>query len=224
MYKVLIVEDDPMVAMINEQYVTRHKDFEVVGKCADGNTALEFLERQSVDLIVLDVFMPYIDGFEFLRRIRERQIPAEVIMVTAADERDSLREALHLGVVDYLVKPFTFERFRLALDKFIAQSNAFAGPERVNQTNIDFLIDKSRNHIDGIYPKGIQSGTLQLILKFLTANADVWHTGDEIAEHTGLTAVTVRRYMSYLAEKGQVRAEMNYGTGGRPSVRYKFNA
>lgn len=223
MYKVLIVEDDPMVAMINEQYVTRHKDFEVVGKCADGNAALEFLERQSVDLIVLDVFMPYIDGFELLRRIRERQISAEVIMVTAADERDSLREALHLGVVDYLVKPFTFERFRLALDKFIAQSDAFTGPERVNQTNIDFLIDKSRNHIDGIYPKGIQAGTLQLILKFLTAHADVWHTGDEIAEHTGLTAVTVRRYMSYLADKGQVRAEMNYSTGGRPSVRYKFN-
>ena len=121
MYKVLIVEDDPMVAMINEQYISRNKQFCVVGKCKDGKSALEFLEKNSVDLIVLDVFMPYTDGFETLRQIRKKKISADAIMVTAANDRDSLEEALHLGVVDYLVKPFTFDRFRMAMDKFIAQ-------------------------------------------------------------------------------------------------------
>lgn len=221
MYKVLIVEDDPMVAMINEQYVARHDGFEVVGKCGDGNSALDFLDKNAVDLIVMDVFMPYTDGFETLRQIRERQIPTDVIMVTAANERDSLREALHLGVVDYLVKPFTFERFRMALDKFIAQRDALEGLEKVNQKNIDFLIDKSRKNADELHPKGIQDKTLQLILAHLGDKGGQWLTGDELAESTGLTGVTVRRYMSYLIEKGLAEGDMNYSTGGRPSMLYR---
>ena len=90
MYKVLIVEDDPMVTMINEQYVKKNKNFEIVGKCSDGLSALEFLEHNEVDLIVLDVYMPHMDGFETLRRIRNKQIAVEVIMVTAANDRNSL--------------------------------------------------------------------------------------------------------------------------------------
>ena len=124
MYKVLIVEDDPMVAMINEQYISKNKQFSVVGKCKDGKSALEFLEKQEADLVVLDVFMPQMDGFETLRQIRKKQISVDVIMVTAANDRESLEEALHLGIIDYLVKPFTFERFRIALEKFIAQTGA----------------------------------------------------------------------------------------------------
>ena len=124
MYKVLIVEDDPMVAMINEQYIKRNKNFEIVGNCSDGLSALEFLENNTVDLLILDVFMPKMDGFETLRQIRNKQIAVDAIMVTAANERESLEEALHLGIVDYLVKPFTFDRFQMALEKYIAQNNA----------------------------------------------------------------------------------------------------
>ena len=124
MYKVLIVEDDPMVAMINEQYIKRNKNFTVVGKCKDGRSAISFLEANEVDLMILDVYMPLMNGFEALRAIRNKNISVDVIMVTAANDRDSLEEALHLGIVDYLVKPFTVDRFGVALDKFIAQHNA----------------------------------------------------------------------------------------------------
>ena len=164
MYKVLIVEDDPMVAMINEQFVSRHKDFTVSNKCSDGKSALECLEDNDVDLIILDVYMPYMDGFETLRQIRKKQIPVDVIMVTAANEREQLKEGLHLGVVDYLVKPFTFERFKVALDKFITQVEALKDLDKVNQKNIDFLIDKSRKTTNELYPKGIQEKTLQTII------------------------------------------------------------
>ena len=140
MYRVLIVEDDPMVAMINEQYVRKHKQFQVVGRCRDGKAALEFLENNEADLMILDVFMPQMDGFETLRQIRKRQIPVDVIMVTAANERESLEEALHLGIVDYLIKPFTFERFRMALDKYIAHMDALNDLDTLNQKIIDFII------------------------------------------------------------------------------------
>ena len=221
MYKVLIVEDDPMVAMINEQYIKRNKNFEIVGKCNDGLSALDFLENNAVDLLILDVFMPKMDGFETLRQIRNKQITVDAIMVTAANERESFEEALHLGVVDYLVKPFTFDRFQMALEKYIAQNNALKDVETLNQKNIDHIIDNSRKKSDDLFPKGIQEKTLELIMEYLNTNKSIWFTGDEIAEKVNLTGVTVRRYMNYLAESGRVVSEMNYETGGRPCMLYK---
>lgn len=223
MYSVLIVEDDPMVAMINEQFVSRHKDFTVVEKCSDGESALQYLEGNKVDLVIMDVYMPVMDGFETLRQIRKKQIEVDVIMVTAANEAESLKQGLHLGVVDYLVKPFTFERFKIALDKFLAQADALKDLEKLNQRSIDNLIDKSRKTVDELHPKGIQEKTLQLILEHLRANANNWLTGDEIAEKVGLTGVTVRRYMTHLTETGKVIGDMNYETGGRPCMIYKIS-
>ena len=221
MYKVLIVEDDPMVAMINEQYIKRNKNFEIVGKCNNGLSALDFLENNTVDLLILDVFMPKMDGFETLRQIRNKQITVDAIMVTAANERKSLEEALHLGIVDYLVKPFTFDRFQMALEKYIAQNNALKDIETLNQKSIDHIIDNARKKSEDLYPKGIQEKTIELIMEYLKVNKNTWFTGDEIAEKVNLTGVTVRRYMNYLAESGKVVGEMNYETGGRPCMQYK---
>ena len=221
MYKVLIVEDDPMVAMINEQYVMKNKNFSVCGKCKDGLSALEFLETNSVDLIIMDVYMPKLDGFETLHQIRKKKISADVIMVTAANDRDSLEEALHLGIVDYLVKPFTFDRFQTALQKYITQQKALSELDTLNQKNIDFIIDSSRKKSEDLHPKGIQEKTLSIISEHLKENKNKWLTGDEIAEKTGITAVTVRRYMNYLVETGKAQGEINYETGGRPCMLYK---
>ena len=207
--------------MINEQYIKRNKNFEVVGQYNDGRSALAFLENNDVDLLILDVYMPKMDGFETLRRIRNKQITVDAIMVTAANDRESLEEALHLGIVDYLVKPFTFDRFQMALEKYIAQSNALKDIDTLSQTSIDHIIDNSRKKSEGLFPKGIQEKTLLLIMEHMKSNRNVWFTGDEIGEQVGLTGVTVRRYMNYLAESGRVISEINYETGGRPCMRYK---
>ena len=222
MYKVLIVEDDPMVAMINEQYIKRNKNFELVGKCSNGSSALDFLDNNDVDLLILDVYMPKMDGFETLRRVRNKKITVDAIMVTAANDRASLEEALHPGIVDYLVKPFTFDRFQMALEKYISQNNALRDFETLNQKNIDHIIDNTRKKSDDLYPKGIQEKTVDLIMEYLKANEGKWFTGDDIAEKVGLTGVTVRRYMNYLAESGRVTGEMNYETGGRPCMKYRI--
>ncbi len=222
MYRVLIVEDDPMVAMINEQYIRRNKKFSVVAKCKDGRSALDFLSKNEVDLLIMDVFMPYMDGFETLRQVRERKIAVEAILVTAANDRDSLEEAMHLGIVDYLVKPFTFERFQMALDKYISQKNALKDFDTLSQKNIDFIIAHAHKKNEDVLPKGIQEKTLQLILTYLKENSGMWLTGDVIAENVGLTGVTVRRYMNYLVEMGKVQGEMNYETGGRPRMLYRL--
>lgn len=223
MYKVLIVEDDPMVAMINEQYIKRNKHFSVVGICRDGAAALRFLEQEPVDLVIMDVYMPQMDGFETLREMRSRKLAADAIMVTAANDLAALEEALHLGVVDYLIKPFTFGRFQTALDKYISQRGALHALDLLNQTSIDHIIDTAHRKSEELLPKGIQEKTLQLILEHMEGHAGIWFTGDQIAAQVGLTGVTVRRYMSYLAQSGRVTGEMNYETGGRPCMRYRID-
>ena len=223
-YRVLIVEDDPMVSMINEQYVNRNKAFRVVEKCKDGKSALEYLENNDVDLIILDVYMPLMDGFETLRQIRKNKKSVNIIMVTAANDRASLEEALHLGVVDYLVKPFTYDRFRIALDKYVSHLSVLKDLDTLNQKNIDFIIDNAHKKSEELYPKGIQEKTLQTILDEMKKNPSKWMTGDEIAERIGLTGVTVRRYLNYLTEKGILLSEIDYETGGRPCMRYRKNA
>jgi len=221
-YKVLIVEDDPMVSMINEQYVNRNKAFHVAAKYKDGKSALEYLENNDVDLIILDVYMPLMDGFETLRQIRKNKKSVDIIMVTAANDRASLEEALHLGVVDYLVKPFTYDRFRIALDKYISQIAALKDIDTLNQKNIDFIIENAHKKSEELYPKGIQEKTLQTILEEVKKNPSSWVTGDELAERIGLTGVTVRRYLNYLTEKGVLHSDIDYETGGRPCMKYRL--
>lgn len=223
MYKVLIVEDDPMVAMINEAYVNRNKQFEVIGTCRDGAQAIAFLQAHPADLLVLDVYMPHMDGFETLRQIRNSQITVDAIMVTAANDRNSLEEALRLGIVDYLVKPFTFDRFQMALEKYIAQHHALKELDTLNQKSIDHIMDNTRKRKDAMFPKGIQEATLQTIVNHLHKSPAQWFTGEEIAAQVGLTSVTVRRYMNYLAETGRIVSKMDYETGGRPCMRYKMH-
>lgn len=220
MYQVLIVEDDPMVAMINEQFILKNRSFQVAGKCRNGKSALDFLHSHPVDLIILDVYMPQMDGLETLRQIRAEKLAVDIIMVTAANERESLESALHLGVMDYLVKPFTYERFQMALEKFIMQRRALQETDKLNQREIDYIVESNRRKNDNGYPKGIQEKTLHLITDYLELHSGEWVTGDQIAGETGLTVVTVRRYMSFLMDSGKASGEMNYETGGRPCMTY----
>ena len=230
MYNVLIVEDDPMVAMINEQYVCRNKNFKVVKSCRNGQEALEYLDNNTVDLIIMDVFMPYMDGIEALKKIREKKIDTEVIMVTAANDPATLEETMHLGVMDFLIKPFAFERFQIALEKFASKTEALRGVHgTIDQSYVDNLISSGKpapavhanplENPDSELPKGIQQKTLKMLVEYMK-NTEGWIPGDKISQDVGLSSVTIRHYMNYLSEIHEIRSTINYSTGGRPSVLY----
>ena len=227
MYKVLIVEDDPMVAMINEQYVLKNKNFCVAKTCRNGQEALDYLataDGNSIDLVIMDVFMPYLNGVDVLKKIRERKLDCEVIMVTAANDPSTLEETMHLGVIDFLIKPFAYERFQVALEKFIANEEAFRGANKtIDQSYVDSLISNqnSSHSFEKELPKGIQKKTLDLLTDYMNEKGG-WVSGDQISEDVGLSNVTVRHYMSYLMEIKKITGEINYETGGRPSMLYKI--
>ena len=83
MYNVMIVEDDPMVASINQQYLERNQNLKIVGQFRNGQEALEYLENNGADLAVVDYYMPIMDGLEFVRKCHEKNIKTDVIIVTA---------------------------------------------------------------------------------------------------------------------------------------------
>ena len=220
MYKIMIVEDDPMVAMINEQFVNRCGGFSVTHRCSNGEDALAILGSAPVDLVIMDVYMPRLDGIETLKKIREKDIPLSVIMVTAANDNSTVEEAVRLGAIDYLVKPFTFDRFKQALEKFRSGKQVLDADRTLDQKNIDILLGNAPAVRQEQEPKGIQDKTRERLMDCLAVSGE-WLTGEEISEKTELSVVTVRKYMNYLVDTGEVQGRMNYETGGRPCMLYR---
>ena len=225
MYHIIIVEDDPMVASINEQYVRQNQEFSLDGIFHNGRDALAFLETHDViDLAIVDTYMPVMDGMTFLREVRARKIPLTAIMITAANASNEIEEALHLGVVDYIIKPFSNERFRAAIDRFLEAKKTLERPGAIDQNTLDNMFHaRLKLGQDAESPvKGIQMPTLRKIEAILIEEKDKFLSCDEISAATDLSRITVRRYLNYLLEGNKITSTIEYATGGRPSIRYKI--
>lgn len=221
MYKVIIVEDDPMVAMINNHYIEQDTRFSVVQSFRNGNDAFQYLSENQVDLAILDVYMPVLDGLSLLKKIRTAEINTDIIMVTASNDKNTLDTVLNFGVVDYLVKPFVQARFQQALDKFVEYSNQKKNICVVDQNKIDEILNcehSANNNIE--LPKGIQEKTLNKIRELMRKTPRSGHTSEQIAEILDISKVTVRKYMHYLTKNREVIEQINYDTGGRPCMIY----
>ena len=219
MYRVVIVEDDPMVSLLNRTFTEKDSRFHVVQTCSDGRAALEWLSHNPADLVILDVYMPLCTGVELLRSLRAQAIPVDAIMVTAANDAASVDTLLKMGVVDYLVKPFTYERFQQALDTFCRHREAVAG-ETVAQSALDRLFSSAPAGERQI-PKGLQESTLEKVRACLRQAPPQGLPSEALSRATGLSAVTVRRYVNYLVERGEAVSTVNYDTGGRPCRLYR---
>jgi len=159
MIKVLIVEDDPMVAELNRRYLAKIEGFVVKGIAANYQQALEFLACEDVDLMLVDIFMPGMNGLELLGKIRTCGHAVDVIMVTAARDTESLKTALRLGAIDYLIKPFEFERLHMAMQKYKARVEGIHCRQTVCQHDIDDHLLGRRSRC--ALPKGLDKITLQ---------------------------------------------------------------
>ena len=223
MYKVIIVEDDPMVASINQQYLERNQNLKIVGQFRNGQEALKYLKDNQADLAVVDYYMPVMDGLEFVRKCHENNIKTDVIIVTAANTAQDISEFLQMGIVDYLVKPFTCERFQKAIDKYLYRKNLAKQDKTLDQSEIDRLLSQDRDLRPAekvVLEKGLQEQTLERIRTYLTEHKGILMSSNEIAGEVNLSRITVRRYMNYLVENREIISQIDYSTGGRPSIKY----
>ena len=218
-----IIEDDPMVAQINRQYLQQFSGFEVDGIFDNGRDASEYLRRHQPDLAILDVYMPAVSGIELPRWMRGENIKSAVIMVTAATETDIVDQALQLGIVDYLIKPFTFLRFQEAVQKYLRKVDLLRSTTTVNQAVVDRLLSNEptlREADHSELRKGLNQKTLTAVGDYLRQHSSDKHTCESLSVRIGLSKVTIRRYLNYLIETGFVLSSIDYETGGRPRVVY----
>lgn len=218
MYEVVIVEDNPMVSALNRRFVEADGRFHIVADFSSGREALRWLFSHPVDLVLLDVFMPVLTGTQLLRELRAGGVGTDAIMVTAAHDTQTLNELLKLGIIDYLVKPVSQIRFKQALDIFCRKRDTLAGEKPVTQSEIDALLHTKPVSYE--IPKGLQAGTVEKIRAEMAAGDET--TCEALSATTGLSVVTVRRYLNYLLEIAEVQSRINYDTGGRPSVVYSL--
>ena len=114
MIRTLVVDDDFMAVSVHRQFVERIPGFEVVGEATTGAEARALVERLRPDLVLLDIYLPDENGIELMRRLRASDSRADVIAITSAKDVDVLRDAMQLGVVHYIVKPFTFSTLNVS--------------------------------------------------------------------------------------------------------------
>ncbi|HVV12405.1 response regulator [Amycolatopsis sp.] len=214
MILVLVVEDEPVAAEAHRQYVERVAGFTVAGVVHSGAEALRFCERHHVDLILLDFYLPDTHGLAVCRALRAAGSTADVIAVTSARDLTVVKAAVSAGVVQYLLKPFTFASLREKLDRY-AQFRQSVG-EAADQTDVDRALATLRTPSPAL-PKGMSPETRETIV---TALREGPLSAGAAAEATGVSRVTARRYLEHLADAGQARREPRYGQVGRPEVWY----
>ena len=218
--KLVIVEDDLMVAAINREFALKTPGLNVVATFYSGREALDFLSQNQTDLILLDIYMSGYTGLELLKELRSQGNKTDVIIISAANDAEHIEEAFHLGIVDYLIKPFTYSRFRDAVQKFLLR-RSLQLKGTYTQADIDKILDSSSD-CGGILRKGLQQQTLDRILNclFSKKNHGQFLTSEKISEETNFSKMTIRRYMNYLIEQKKAVSRINYSTGGRPSIEY----
>ena len=226
MIGVLIVDDDFMVAKVHAGFVAGLDGFEVLGTASTGEQAMEAVERLSPDLVLLDVYMPDMTGLEVLRRLRASGTAADVIVISAARDVDSIRSALHGGVHHYLVKPFGRATFEARLREYAALHEDLGEIDEAAQGDVDRLFARSTSAARAPVstPKGIAPETLQLVRETLAAAEGEGLSATQCSERTGLARVSARRYLEQLVAQQEADVRQKYGTAGRPERRFTLRS
>jgi response regulator of citrate/malate metabolism len=221
--RTLIVEDDPLIADAHRLYVGRVPGFRVVDVAATGTDALRILAARPVDLVLLDVYLPDMTGLDLCRALRGRGNGVDVIAVTSARDLPTVRAAVSLGIVQYLIKPFQFATFRAKLAGY-ADFRAALGADRgsLAQDELDRLLDGLRSPRRAQLPKGLSDSTLATVVQAVRSASPL--TAAELAELVGVSAPTSRRYLEYLSEQRLVTGHPRYGGPGRPEMVYQWSA
>ena len=220
---VLIAEDDFRVASIHEKFLNKMDDVLVVGKAINAKETMNLLDQVPCDLLLLDVYMPDKLGTDLLLDIREKHPNVDVVLITAATDKEFLEKAIRNGVQSYLLKPVTLERFQAIISTFLKKRELLDSVLEVSQELVDELFAPAKQLAPGdtkpLLPKGIDPITLKKVSEILEANAE-GYSAEKVGQMMGASRTTARRYLEYLISVGKSRAELVYGVVGRPERHY----
>jgi response regulator of citrate/malate metabolism len=219
---VLIVDDDFRGATVHAGFVSALDGFTVVGTASTGAQALAEVARLGPDLVLLDVYLPDMTGLDVLRRLRAAGSATDVIVISAARDVESIRSALHGGVLHYLVKPFDRRTFESRLRNFAELRGELTSLQEAGQSDVDRVFGRLRGGtaVPASTPKGIAPETLDLVRTVLGDAGPDGLSATECSERTGLARVSARRYLEQLVSVEEADVRQRYGTAGRPERRF----
>jgi response regulator of citrate/malate metabolism len=220
MISTLIVEDDYHVATIHAAYVRKVRGFAVAGHASTAASARTEIRRLAPALVLLDLYLPDGHGLDLVREsLAGKGHRPDFLVITAARDTASVRAAMQLGTVHYLVKPFSFSQLEERLNAYRDLHGRLARMDQAEQHEVDTLYGLLR----GPAPlrKGQSGPTMARIRELLVAaSRDV--SASEVAEEVGISRSTAQRYLAELARQGKIELHLHYGAAGRPEHRYRI--
>lgn len=218
----MIIEDDPMVREINSKFLNKISGFSLLKAAGNLTEAKKYMLLRKPDLILLDVFLPKENGIDFLKWLRNEEIDVDVILITADKTSERVQEAFRYGAVDYLIKPFTFERFKEALMQFKERHYEFKKGNELEQTDLDKLISTAAAVQENeSLAKGLNKYTYRSIWEEIQRRGFEYFTAEELSEELKIARVTVRRYLEYMEKEGLLDKLVEYGKVGRPQHKFR---
>jgi response regulator of citrate/malate metabolism len=219
MIRTLVVDDDYRIAKVHAAGVGRVDGFTAVGEAHSLAEARALVRTLRPDLLLLDLYLPDGHGLELMRSLRETAPRPDFIVITAAQDIDSVRQAMQLGAVYYLVKPFGFAQLREQLAAYGRLRESLAGVDVANQEIVDTLYGLLRGPaVHQADRRRLPATMAQVLQQVRTAPQALSAT--EVAEQLGVSRATAQRYLADLVRRGLVDLSLNYGTTGRPEHRY----
>jgi len=221
MIDTLVVDDDYRVADIHAAYVAKVPGFTVVGQSHTAAAAYDAVRSARPDLILLDLYLPDEHGLALMRRLQDLDPPnPDVMVITAARDVASLRAAMQLGAVHYVVKPFGIARLAARLESYRELYDGLTAISQASQDEVDKLYGLLRSPGVPKLAEGQSLPTMSRILEVVrAASQDL--TAVDIAEQVGISRPTAQRYLTQLIQSGFVEFDLQYGAAGRPSHRYR---
>lgn len=218
----MIVEDDPMVLEINSKFLKRVEGFTLYKAVTNLEDAKREIAVRKPELILLDVYLPKENGIDLLKWIRNQELDIDIILITADKTMERIQEAFRYGVVDYLIKPFSFERFKEALLQFKERHDSFQQCEVMEQKDLDKLISSSQSsQNEDDMAKGLNKYTYHIIWEEIENGSYEIFTAESLAEKLQIARVTVRRYLEFMEKEEKIDKLVEYGKVGRPQHKYR---
>lgn len=219
---IVIAEDDPKISEIQSRFIEKLDGFEVVGIANTIAEAVDVVDVFQPDLVLLDVYFPDGNGTDLLWRIRRLYKNVDVIMITAAREVETLQDAIRGGAFDYILKPMTFNRFKLTLENYLDHRTKLKEIVNFDQVNVDNIIHP---HGDAVtekisIPKSIDPLTLEKIEEEVCKLNKEGVNAESMGSRVGISRTTARRYLEFLVSKGTIKPSLVYGSVGRPERLY----
>ena len=219
--QIIIIEDDEKIAEIQRIFTEKISGFTVTGIANSIQEGEEMLQVLRPDLVLLDIFFPDGNGIELLWKIRKEYKETDIVLITAAKEKDIFQEALRGGVFDYILKPLNFTRFQNMLNRYLEHRKKLQKIVTIKQSDVDVFLyqeKKDVSHKDDL-PKGIDPITLHKISQIIESISSEGINAEQAGEKIGVSRTTSRRYLEYLVANGVIKADLFYGTLGRPERR-----